>query len=66
MIQVLSLQRDGVEQPQFYALAFRYPDMGAGYDRTTIFGTETSVRDVLRNGGIAQADIDNFFANANH
>ncbi len=64
MIEVLGLQRDGIEQPQFFALTFRYPNMGEGYVQTTVFGTEANVRDVLRNGGIVQADIDILFANA--
>ncbi len=64
MIEVLSLQEDGIGQPQFFALTLRYPNMGAGYNKTTVFGTEAYLRGVLRDGGKTQAEIDRLFANA--
>jgi hypothetical protein len=45
-------------------LTFRYPNMGADYDRRTMYGTEANVRDLLRNGGISAAAIDELFTNA--
>jgi hypothetical protein len=66
MIQVLSLQKDGLEQPQFYLLTFRDPDLGAGHKQTIESGTEAHLRVVLVHRGIPQAEIDNLFANANH
>jgi hypothetical protein len=61
---VLRLQRDGNEQPQFFALTLRYANQGEGYRQTTVTGTEAYLRDVLRNGGIAAPAIDNLFRNA--
>lgn len=65
MIEVLSLEKDGIEQPQFYLLTFRDPDLGAGHKQTIVNGTEAHLRLVLANHGIAQAEIDSLFANAN-
>jgi len=62
--RVLQLQKDGIEQPQFFGLVFRYADMGEGYDATTLFGTEAHLRDVLKKGGLVQADIDRLFRDA--
>jgi hypothetical protein len=66
MIQILGLQKDGLEQPQFYLLTFRDPDLGAGHKQTIENGTEVHLRVVLAHHGIPQAEIDNLFANANH
>ncbi len=64
MIEVIGLVRDGNEQPQFFMLTFRYPNQGAGYMGTTIFGTEPHLRTVLKDGGIPDAVVDGLFANA--
>lgn len=61
---VLGLQRDGHEQPQFFALTLRYANQGEGYRRTILSGTEDYLRGVLREGGIARPAIDNLFRNA--
>lgn len=64
MIEVLNLQRDGNEQPQFFALTFRYPNMGEGYVSTTVHGAEGDIRAVLQNGGIPEVVINTLFTNA--
>ena len=64
MIEVLGLQTDGNEQPQFFMLTFRYPNMGEGYSRTNTFGTEVFLRGFLRDHGMAGLDIDALFKNA--
>jgi hypothetical protein len=61
---VFSLQKDGNEQPQFFALTLKYANQGAGYRRTIISGTEAYLRGVLRDGGIAGPIIDDLFRNA--
>lgn len=66
MIQVLNLQKDGIEQPQFFLLTYRDPALGEAHEQTIKSGTEAQLREVLANGGIAQADIDSLFANVNH
>ena len=61
--QVIGLVRDGNEQPQFFMLTIRYPNQGAGYMGTSIFGTESHLRTVLAQGGIPEATINILFAN---
>ena len=65
MVEVTGLVRDGNEQPQLFMLTIRYPDQGAGYMGTTIFGTEEHLRTVLRDGEIPDAVVDSLFAQAN-
>jgi hypothetical protein len=60
---VLDLQRDGNEHPQYFWLTFRLANQGEGYKQTMQNGTEAHLRGVLANGGIAQAVVDNLFAN---
>lgn len=61
MLDVLDLRRDGIEQPQFYALTVRYANMGEGYKQTVVLGTESYLRGVLRDGEIAEPTIDELF-----
>ena len=64
MIQkVISLKKDGAEQPQFYELAIKYDAVGAP-PVTTVYGPEPDLREVLRDGGLATVDIEQLFANA--
>ena len=65
MVEVIGLVKDGNEEPQFYMLTIKYPNKGAGYAGTTLFGTEEHLRTVLKDGGIAGAAVDNLFARAN-
>jgi hypothetical protein len=68
MIQeIIGLVKDKSEQgeQQFYMLTFKYANQGAGYFATTLFGTEEHLRSVLKTGGIADAAINQLFANAN-
>jgi hypothetical protein len=58
--KVISLQKDGTEQPQFYELAVKYDGVGAP-GRTVVYGTEENLRELLRDGGIAGIDIDALF-----
>ena len=62
--EVLDLRLDGVEQPQFYLLTFRYANKGQGYKQTIESGTEAHLRELLTNGGIPGPVINNLFANA--
>jgi len=62
--QVLSLQKEGVEQPQFFLLTFRYAGRGAGYKQTIESGTEAYLRGVLAQGGIPGDQINQLFAAA--
>jgi hypothetical protein len=64
--EVLDLRMDGNEQPQFFALTLRYLNMGDGYARTTVFGTQAYLRQVLADGGIPAATVDALFQNAHH
>lgn len=58
--KIISLQKDGTEQPQFYELALKYDGVGAP-NRTVVYGTEENLRELLRDGGIAGVDIDALF-----
>jgi hypothetical protein len=58
--KVISLQKDGTEQPQFYELAVKYDGVGAP-GQTVVYGTEENLRELLRDGGIAGIDIDALF-----
>jgi hypothetical protein len=66
MIQVLSLIKDGIEQPQSYRLIYKDPTSGQGeaHKQTIKFGTAAVLQEVLANGGMVQAEIDSLFANA--
>ena len=64
MIQkVISLKKDGAEQPQFYELAIKYDAVGAP-PVTTVYGLVPDLRELLRDGGLATVDIEQLFANA--
>jgi hypothetical protein len=60
--KIISLTKDGTEQPQFYELAIKYDGVGAP-DITKVYGLEADLREALRDGGIAGVDIDQLFAN---
>ena len=62
--RVISMRRDGNEEPQFYELIVRYQNMGDGYCQTTIYGAEPSLREVLTAGGMAGPAINELFNNA--
>jgi len=57
---VITLQKDGSEQPQFFELAVKYDGVGAP-GRTVVYGTEENLRELLRDGGLAGVDIDVLF-----
>jgi hypothetical protein len=61
--KVISLRKDGNEEPQFYELAVKYDGVGAP-DETVVYGTEANVRELLRDGGIPGIDIDALFGGA--
>jgi hypothetical protein len=58
--KILSLRKDGNEQPQFYELAVKYDGFGSP-DVTTVYGPEPDLRELLRDGGLATIDIDQLF-----
>lgn len=58
--KVITLQKDGAEQPQFFELAVKYDGVGAP-GRTVVYGTEENLRELLRDGGVAGIDIDVLF-----
>jgi hypothetical protein len=65
MIQVHSLRRVGNEQPEEFELAFKDLVNGSeGYYETIVYGTESYVWTVLRNGGIPVPAIDSLFRNS--
>ena len=65
MIQVHSLRRVGNEQPEEFELTFKDLEISSeGYYETIVYGTESYVWTVLRNGGIAGPAIENLFRNA--
>jgi hypothetical protein len=61
--KVISLQKDGNEQPQFYELAVKYDGVGAP-GQTVVYGTEENLRELLRDGGIPGIEIDAIFKSA--
>jgi hypothetical protein len=58
--KVISLRKDGNEQPPFYELVVKYDGVGAP-GQTVVYGTEENVRELLRDGGIAGIDVDALF-----
>ena len=65
MIQVHNLRRVGTEKPEEFELTFKdLENKNEGYYETIVYGTESYVGTVLRNGGIAAPTIDSLFKNA--
>jgi len=58
---VISLKKDGAEQPQFYKLKIKYNGVGAP-EATTVYGSELDIKEVLRDGGLPSVQIDALFA----
>lgn len=64
MLDVIDLQKEGNQKPQFFLLTVRYPNKGEGYRQTIECGTEAFLRRLLNDEGIEGPAIDAMFKDA--
>lgn len=65
MFEVINLLKTGKKDPQIFMLVLKDVDNTTkGYTQTTEHGTESQVREYLKNGGMSETKIDEAFRRA--